>query len=141
MPPGREVLVDPFFRDQFELAAATPSYGAFLAASVPGVFVGDRARLEATVRSVAAAIRHTHGVQGISLPPWRTLGALLSKWAPCNFRDSYISARMVQDAVPEMRRLSCQLARAPSKCCTSGGFAHLRQGRGAKPHGSAGAAA
>ena len=51
--------MDPFFREQFGLAAATPSYQSFLSTCVPDVFVGDLFRLQQMLQAVAAAMQST----------------------------------------------------------------------------------
>lgn len=80
-----DALVDTCFREQFALAKATPKYDALLAL-LPDVFVGDQQRLQAVV--VGAAVEATCHAQGLSLPPWRTTQALMTKWRPAHYTDA-----------------------------------------------------
>lgn len=46
------------------------------------VFVGPLRRLDAAVALIAEEVAAAFRAAGRSLPPWRTKGAMLSKWAP-----------------------------------------------------------
>lgn len=48
----------------------------------PSCFIGDLARLEALVGLLCDQMSETFRDQGLSLPPWRTPSAMLSKWSP-----------------------------------------------------------
>lgn len=50
---GTELIVDPFFKEQFKIAHATPSFSALLE-SMPAVFVGRQERLVHLVKSLCA---------------------------------------------------------------------------------------
>lgn len=62
---GMELLVDPYFREQFEIPQPTPQYAAVLRAA-PEVFVGTSARLISIVHLLCAEVRR--GVEGAG---WR----------------------------------------------------------------------
>lgn len=72
-------LVDPRFRDQFAIAQPTPTYDRCLKA-VPLEFVGTPLRLQALVETLCAEMAEAFVSQQLTLPPWRKLNSMLSKW-------------------------------------------------------------
>mmetsp|Transcript_11841 Transcript_11841/g.31036 ORF Transcript_11841/g.31036 Transcript_11841/m.31036 type:complete len:189 (+) Transcript_11841:1195-1761(+) len=78
---GSYIVVDPCFREQFELRAqcATPRYEAVLAL-LPKVYVGHVDRLPLLVELLCEEMTVSFKTCGVPLPPWRKLTSLLSKW-------------------------------------------------------------
>ncbi|KAK9791171.1 hypothetical protein WJX73_005718 [Symbiochloris irregularis] len=74
-------IIDPAFREQFDLAHATPRYQQILEA-IPSTFVGTEARLVALVCALCQEIQSVFLEQNATLPPWRDVAAQLSKWRP-----------------------------------------------------------
>ena len=79
-------IIDPAFREQFDIAHATPRYQQILAA-VPATFVGTEERLVALVRALCQEIQSVFLEQNATLPPWRDVAAQLSKWRPRHSMD------------------------------------------------------
>jgi uncharacterized protein (TIGR01615 family) len=82
--PGEDsttILVDPRFRDQFEIAHATPRYARVLA-TVPAEAVLPPDRVSQLVEILCAEIAAAFAETGTPLPPWRQTAAMLSKWQP-----------------------------------------------------------
>ena len=80
-------LVDPKFREQFEIAHASPRYAAVLAAA-PADFVGTEERIVPLVELMCAEMSAAFRAAGATLPPWRQAGAMLSKWRPRRSEDA-----------------------------------------------------
>ena len=57
-------------------------------------WVGPASRLTQAVLVLAAAMRAAYAARGLSLPPWRTAQAQLSRWRPQNWQD--LSVPLVQ---------------------------------------------
>jgi uncharacterized protein (TIGR01615 family) len=76
-----EVLVDPRFREQFEIAHATPRYARLLEALAPEA-AAPPARLAAAVGLLCAEMARAFAETGTPLPPWRQAAAMHSKWQP-----------------------------------------------------------
>ena len=74
-------MFDPAFREQFEISRPSQQYQALLAA-VPVAFVGSEDRLTATVRLLCKELQREFADKGVTLPPWRDVGAMLTKWTP-----------------------------------------------------------
>ena len=87
-------IIDPAFREQFDIAHATPRYQQILAA-IPATFVGTEERLVALVRALCQEIQGVFMQQNATLPPWRDVAAQLSKWRPRRSMDHPISAQDV----------------------------------------------
>ncbi|KAK9830187.1 hypothetical protein WJX72_010189 [[Myrmecia] bisecta] len=77
--PQRDVVVEPRFKEQFQIAHSTPAYDALLQA-VPLDFVGTSTRLRALVELLCAEVAAAFQEQDRPLPPWRKLSSVLSKW-------------------------------------------------------------
>lgn len=80
-------LVDPKFREQFEIAHANARYAAVLAAA-PVDFVGTEERIVPLVELLCAEMSAAFRAAGATLPPWRQAGAMLSKWRPRRSEDA-----------------------------------------------------
>ena len=76
-------MVDPVFRDQFEIGKSTPRYASLLS-SLPDVFIGPFENLTPLVLFLCAeiAMSFAEAEGGCVLPPWRLPGSMLSKWRP-----------------------------------------------------------
>lgn len=61
-------IIDPAFREQFDLAHATPRYQQILDA-IPATFVGTEERLVALVRALCQEIQSVFSEQNTTLPP------------------------------------------------------------------------
>ncbi|BDA42380.1 hypothetical protein COCOBI_03-2670 [Coccomyxa sp. Obi] len=82
MPGGNgSVLVDPKFKEQFEIAHPTARYAALLD-EVPACFVGTEERLVALVELLCSEMSAAFRGTGTTLPPWRQAPSMLSKWRP-----------------------------------------------------------
>eukprot|EP00892_Ulva_mutabilis_P003379 jgi/Ulvmu1/1412/UM011_0141.1 len=73
------IVVDPFFRDQFEMAKATPHY-IRLIQSLPVVIVCTENQLRQLVKILCQEMHEVFVKRGISIPPWRSKDSILSKW-------------------------------------------------------------
>mmetsp|Transcript_42536 Transcript_42536/g.76267 ORF Transcript_42536/g.76267 Transcript_42536/m.76267 type:complete len:296 (-) Transcript_42536:272-1159(-) len=85
------VIVEPHFREHFEIANACPGYMEILDA-VPVEFVGSRECLFSLVSSLCHEIAHEFEIKGLMLPPWRQVKGMLSKWFPAQARDTECEA-------------------------------------------------
>ncbi|EFN52138.1 expressed protein [Chlorella variabilis] len=74
-------VLDPRFRDQFEIAHATPRYTKILEA-VGSDVVTTQDRLTRVVEILCSEMAHAFQETGTPLPPWRQHAAMLSKWLP-----------------------------------------------------------
>ena len=83
-------IIDPAFREQFNIAHPTPRYEQILAA-IPATFVGTEERLVALVRALCHEIQGVFLEQNSTLPPWRDVAAQLSKWRPRRSTDCPIT--------------------------------------------------
>ncbi|KAI3424899.1 hypothetical protein D9Q98_008283 [Chlorella vulgaris] len=72
-------LVDPRFRDQFGIGQPTAVYDRCLKAA-PLEFVGTPLRLHALVETLCSEMAEAFASSQRTLPPWRKLNSMLSKW-------------------------------------------------------------
>ena len=80
----RTLIVDPYFREQFQISQTTDRYNRILnTAPMEVVATSDRLChiVEIICEEMAAAFSETER----SLPPWRQTAAMLSKWQPQSF--------------------------------------------------------
>jgi uncharacterized protein (TIGR01615 family) len=89
-------VVDPRFRDQFEIAHATERYENILA-SVDQQLVTTQDRLAKLVELLCAEMAKAFIEKGATLPPWRQYNAMLSKWEPR--RSEEVDLTHVSDAM------------------------------------------
>lgn len=61
-------------------------------AQIPSVFVGSSDLLSAIVRLIGQEIASVFDDLGMTLPPWRRVKSLLSRWHPERFRDRHTFA-------------------------------------------------
>lgn len=73
------IIVDPFFRDQFEMAKATPQYMRLIQ-SLPQVVACTECQLRQLVKILCREMHEVFTRRGICIPPWRSKDSLLSKW-------------------------------------------------------------
>ncbi|RMZ56979.1 hypothetical protein APUTEX25_005041 [Auxenochlorella protothecoides] len=76
-----DLIVDPAFREQFQIAHMMERYRRVMA-MVPEEVVLPPARLEKLVEVLCGEMQRAFSEKDLSLPPWRALGAMLSKWHP-----------------------------------------------------------
>jgi uncharacterized protein (TIGR01615 family) len=89
-PDGTDFIVEPHFREQFEISQPTARYSGLLG-MLPEVMVAPAARLEPLVALLCSEMSLAFEQHGLSLPPWRQSKSLLSKWLPSKARDLDIS--------------------------------------------------
>lgn len=87
---GIDFIVEPHFREQFEISHATPRYTGLLNL-LPLVMVGTAAQLAPLVQLLCSEMSLAFEEWGLSLPPWRQSKSLLSKWLPSKARDYDLS--------------------------------------------------
>ncbi len=74
-------VVDPKFKEQFEIAKPTPRYAAVLEV-LPEVLVLPEVNIVPLVNFLCAEIGLAFRANGSVLPPWRHAGSMLSKVRP-----------------------------------------------------------
>jgi uncharacterized protein (TIGR01615 family) len=84
-------IVDPAFKEQFEIPSPTPSYTALLDL-LPAEFVGTSSRLVPLVQNLCAEMVASFEANALTLPPWRRAQSMLTKWLPSRSRDVPVSA-------------------------------------------------
>lgn len=72
-------IIDPKFRDQFEIARPTDTYRDILK-NVPDVFIGSKKQLIDAVQYIIIASHRSFLEAGMHIPPWRSRKSVLSKW-------------------------------------------------------------
>lgn len=80
-PAAQTVLVDPRFKEQFEIAHTTPRYTRILE-SLPAEAVAPPDRVSRAVEELCEEMAAAFAESGTPLPPWRQTAAMLSKWQP-----------------------------------------------------------
>lgn len=83
-------IVDPAFKEQFEIPSPSASYAALLEL-LPGEFVGTSSRLVPLVQNLCAEMVASFDANGLTLPPWRRAQSMLTKWLPSRSRDVSVS--------------------------------------------------
>lgn len=73
------IIVDPAFREQFEIPRVTARYLKILA-SLPAVFIGSPTDLWWTVHHVCYEMMRAFSCTGLHFPPWRRVESMLTKW-------------------------------------------------------------
>ncbi|KAG2454836.1 hypothetical protein HYH02_000668 [Chlamydomonas schloesseri] len=79
---GAPLIVEPSFREHFAIGSlyATERYRQVLAA-VPEELVAPYTQLSEMVRLVCAEMKLSFEATGNSLPPWRNVNSVMSRWA------------------------------------------------------------
>lgn len=75
------IIVDPTFRDQFDIAHKTLRYSAVIDA-LPAVLVCNSSKIQTLVELLCAEMSLAFHSTGTVLPPWRYTKSMLSKWQP-----------------------------------------------------------
>ena len=75
------IIIDPFFREQFEVPVASSRY-ASLVGALPAVYVGTQEHLIPLVELMCEEMSRAFVEAGSLLPPWRRTKSMLSKWLP-----------------------------------------------------------
>lgn len=88
-------IVDPSFKEQFEIPQPTAAYAALLEL-VPAEFVGTSSRLIPLVQTLCAEMVASFEANGLTLPPWRRSQSMLTKWLPSRSRDVCMSRSTIQ---------------------------------------------
>lgn len=80
--PGRPepLIVEPSFREFFQIANPTPRYKALLDAA-PEEVVAPFSHLSALVRLMTQEMKFAFDAVGHALPPWRSYSSILSRWS------------------------------------------------------------
>mmetsp|Transcript_9076 Transcript_9076/g.12332 ORF Transcript_9076/g.12332 Transcript_9076/m.12332 type:complete len:257 (+) Transcript_9076:131-901(+) len=76
---SESLIVEIFFREQFEIVRPTQSYFRILS-EIPISFFGTKFELTAIVEFMAEKMAESFHRQGMSMPPWRKAYNLLAKW-------------------------------------------------------------
>lgn len=87
---GLEFVVDPEFKQHFEIPHPSPLYQEILS-SLPQAFVGTPGKLAPLVQLLCAEMANSFDVRGLTLPPWRRSKSMLTKWLPVKSRDVCLS--------------------------------------------------
>lgn len=93
------LLIDPRFKEQFEIAHTTPRYQHLLA-TVPVEVVAPPARIAEAVNILCAEMALAFNQCGVPLPPWRQVGAMITKWQPRKSEDVDLTARVLDARDP-----------------------------------------
>ncbi|KAF8054879.1 Tspo [Scenedesmus sp. PABB004] len=81
-----EYVVDPHFRETFNVGVVSPSYAAVLA-SLPAVFVGMPCQLQPVVQLLCEEVELSFLEAGRPCPPWREWGATINRWMSDQYVD------------------------------------------------------
>lgn len=126
---GEAYIVDPSFREHFQIPHPTATYEAIVSRA-PAEFVGTSSSLVPLVQCLSMEMAESFQEQGMALPPWRRAQAIMSKWLPVRSRDVCYSAEASsasdsEGASPEARRhdfsriSDLQMASLASQRCNS----------------------
>ena len=85
-------IVDPFFREQFQIGLRDDEYQDLLLKSVPEVFVGTPKALKSAARLICLAMQAALCRLDMPVAPWWDIPAILSKWSPESFRDETLES-------------------------------------------------
>lgn len=107
-PCRKQYVVDPLFKEQFEIAKPSQRYATLLAA-LPDVFVGPEENIIPLVSFLSAELAASFKATGAVLPPWRQTASMLSKWRPRRSSEEKLDWMGQQ----HMQRQQQQLAQAP----------------------------
>lgn len=114
------LIVDPSFREQFEIPQPTRGYSAALALLAPE-FVGSASRLIPLVQCLCAEMAASFEAEGLTLPPWRRAQAMLSKWLPQRSRDVCFNSSSGDGGGGSSVRRTSSGGNAGGGCCSSDG--------------------
>lgn len=91
-----QYIVDTRFKEQFEIAHATPRYQRVLAA-LPRDFVGSEEHMVWLVEFLCEEMSAAFKAAGTALPPWRQAASMMSKWRPRRSEDCDVHSRRLED--------------------------------------------
>ena len=74
-----ELIVEPHLRSHFMISRPSPLYSGFID-DLPDEFVGDAERLRALCSFIGDQMGTSFHQNGLTMPPWRNVHSLLSKW-------------------------------------------------------------
>ena len=94
-------IIDPCFKEQFEIAHVTPRYTCVLS-EVPATFIGTEEQVIAVVEIMSKEISRAFQQAGATLPPWRHTASMLSKWQPRKSEDLSLEAQMLDTRTPSL---------------------------------------
>ena len=98
-------VVDPCFKEQFEIAHVTPRYDCVLS-EVPATFVGTEEQIIAVVQIMSKEISRAFQQAGATLPPWRHTASMLSKWQPRKSEDLSFEGQTLDSRAPSLPQQS-----------------------------------
>lgn len=94
-------IVDPCFKEQFEIAHVNPRYSCVLS-EVPASFVGTEEQIIAVVEIMSKEISRAFQQAGATLPPWRQVASMLSKWQPRKSEDLSFDGQTLDSRTPSL---------------------------------------
>lgn len=94
-------IVDPCFREQFEIGHVTPRYNTVLS-QVPATFIGTEEQVIAVVEIMSKEISRAFEHAGATLPPWRHTASMLSKWRPRKSEDLSFEGQNLDTRAPSL---------------------------------------
>lgn len=122
-PSPELFVVDPCFRDSFQLPNATPEYQALWEA-LPALFVGTAEQLVPIVKLMCDQMQHVFADTASSCPPWRTASCMLTKWLPSAADDVPVVAHGgTRDSDTSTRTSGSNSALSSPRGCTPPGRA------------------
>eukprot|EP00887_Chlorella_sp_A99_P005420 scaffold1.g5420.t1 len=132
---GRSLVVDPAFREQFELAglvADTPIAERYrrLLVAVPPLVVASRHRLNHATLLLAEEMAAVFEAADMPLPPWRQPGALLSKWEAAEERAVGVPPSPARSGSPTSSSAASPATASPGSSPDTPGWLPLSARRG-----------
>lgn len=116
---GADYIVDPNFKEHFQIPHPTPAYEQVLACC-SDEFVGTASRLIPLVQCLCTEIANSFEAKGLTLPPWRRAQAMLSKWLPVKSRDvSYNHSSDSEGASPDTESRFNRISEGQLACLIS----------------------
>ena len=94
-------IVDPCFKEQFEIPHVTPRYNCVLS-EVPATFIGTEEQVIAVVEIMSKEISRAFQHAGATLPPWRHTASMLSKWQPRKSEDLSFEGQHIDTRAPSL---------------------------------------
>jgi PDDEXK-like family of unknown function len=119
-----DIIVDPAFREAFEIPRPSVRYEAALRAA-PTVFVGPPSALARLVEVLCSEMATAFAVAGTVLPPWRGSGSMLRRWLPRRSLD--MPLRLPTRPAPAVAAAATKAALAMAACASgiSSGSRHV----------------
>ena len=94
-------IVDPCFKEQFEIPHVNARYASILA-DVPVSFIGTEEQVIAIVEIMSKEISRAFQQANATLPPWRQAASMLSKWQPRKSEDLSLDAEVLDSRAPSL---------------------------------------